>query len=56
MSIYHELQLREQENNPIKVGVIANPLCGPDGASRVYGPQKGADEKACIEMDEWLRI
>ena len=22
MSIYHELQLREQENNPIKVGVI----------------------------------
>lgn len=34
---------------------VTNPLCGPDGASHVYGPQKGADEKACIEMDEWLK-
>ena len=34
---------------------VTNPLCGPDGASHVYGPQKGADEKACIEMDSWLK-
>ena len=34
---------------------VTNPLCGPNGASRVYGPQKGADENACNEMDEWLK-
>ena len=33
---------------------VTNPLCGPDGASYVYGPQKGADENACKEMDGWL--
>ena len=33
---------------------VTNPLCGPDGASFVYGPQKGASEKACEEMDSWL--
>ncbi len=34
---------------------VTNPLCGPDGASFVYGPQKGASEEACKEMDGWLR-
>ncbi|MBO4450571.1 MAG: glycerate kinase [Clostridiales bacterium] len=33
---------------------VINPLCGPDGASFVYGPQKGASEEACKEMDGWL--
>ena len=33
---------------------VINPLCGPDGASFVYGPQKGASPEACIEMDKWL--
>ena len=28
---------------------IDNPLCGPHGASAVFGPQKGADE-VCIKM------
>lgn len=28
---------------------IDNPLCGPSGASAVFGPQKGADP-ACVEM------
>ncbi|CDB35446.1 glycerate kinase [Phascolarctobacterium sp. CAG:266] len=28
---------------------IDNPLCGPHGASAVFGPQKGADE-SCIKM------
>ena len=32
-----------------------NPLCGPDGASFVYGPQKGASQKACEQMDNWLK-
>ena len=34
---------------------VTNPLCGPDGASFVYGPQKGATEEMCREMDAWLR-
>ena len=33
---------------------VTSPLCGPDGASFVYGPQKGASEEACKQMDEWL--
>lgn len=33
---------------------VTNPLCGPDGASYVYGPQKGASEEMCREMDAWL--
>ena len=33
---------------------VTNPLCGPDGASFVYGPQKGATEDACKKMDGWL--
>jgi glycerate kinase len=34
---------------------VRNPLCGPDGASAVYGPQKGADTTAIEELDEALR-
>ena len=42
-----------------KVVVIAasdvrNPLIGPDGASAVYGPQKGADAAAVAELDAAL--
>jgi glycerate kinase len=33
---------------------VTNPLCGPQGASAVYGPQKGADEQAIIELDAAL--
>ena len=33
---------------------VTNPLCGPDGASFVYGPQKSASQRACEEMDSWL--
>jgi glycerate kinase len=34
---------------------VHNPLCGPDGASAVYGPQKGADAAAVAELDAALR-
>lgn len=34
---------------------VSNPLCGPDGASAVYGPQKGADAEAVRELDAALR-
>ena len=30
---------------------VRNTLCGPDGASAVYGPQKGADLAAVTELD-----
>jgi glycerate kinase len=33
---------------------VDNPLCGPRGASHVYGPQKGADGKAVKELDAAL--
>lgn len=34
---------------------VANPLYGPQGASAVYGPQKGADGPMAARMDGWLR-
>lgn len=34
---------------------VNNPLCGPRGASFVYGPQKGADPQMVTELDEILR-
>jgi glycerate kinase len=33
---------------------VTNPLTGPEGASAVYGPQKGADEQAVGELDAAL--
>lgn len=33
---------------------VTNPLTGENGCSRIYGPQKGADEEMIVKMDEWL--
>jgi glycerate kinase len=33
---------------------VTNPLCGPEGASLVYGPQKGASTKDAGELDSAL--
>ncbi len=33
---------------------VKNTLCGQMGSSRIYGPQKGADEETIIKMDKWL--
>lgn len=33
---------------------VKNPLCGPEGASAVYGPQKGADAPMIARMDAVL--
>jgi len=33
---------------------VTNPLCGENGCSAVYGPQKGADAEMIKQMDEWL--
>ena len=34
---------------------VTNPLCGPAGASAVYGPQKGASSQVVEELDAALR-
>ncbi|MBA7710197.1 Glycerate 2-kinase [subsurface metagenome] len=33
---------------------VDNPLCGPEGASYVYGPQKGATEEMVVQLDTAL--
>lgn len=33
---------------------VDNPLCGPNGASAVFGPQKGASPSMCIQLDTIL--
>ena len=34
---------------------VTNPLCGRDGASAVFGPQKGADATAVAELEDAMR-
>lgn len=33
---------------------VTNPLCGQDGCSAIFGPQKGATPEMIAQMDEWL--
>ncbi|MBP1763549.1 MAG: glycerate kinase [Firmicutes bacterium] len=35
---------------------VDNPLCGPRGASAVYGPQKGATPEMIVELDAALAV
>ena len=34
---------------------VVNPLCGTNGCSAVYGPQKGATPEMVARMDRWLQ-
>lgn len=34
---------------------VNNPLCGENGCSAVFGPQKGATAQMVSDMDQWLR-
>jgi len=34
---------------------VTNPLCGPNGCSHVFGPQKGATPQMIENMDKWLQ-
>jgi glycerate kinase len=34
---------------------VTNKLCGSDGCSAVYGPQKGADFEMIAQMDAWMK-
>lgn len=33
---------------------VTNPLCGKQGCSAIFGPQKGADPTMIMQMDKWL--
>lgn len=33
---------------------VTNTLCGPQGCSSIFGPQKGATPEMIMEMDAWL--
>ncbi len=33
---------------------VTNPLCGKNGCSAIYGPQKGATPTMITDMDKWL--
>jgi glycerate kinase len=53
----HRLDRIEPSTRPFGAGVIAltdvqNPLFGPDGASHVYGPQKGASADDVLHLEE----
>lgn len=49
------LDRRIRESEVIAATDVTNPLCGPEGASLVYGPQKGASAEAARELDGSLR-
>ena len=34
---------------------VTNPLCGPEGASHVYGPQKGIPAEMLDKADRWMK-
>lgn len=46
---------RIRETEFIVMCDVQNPLCGVDGASFVYGPQKGASQEEINRLDEGLR-
>ncbi len=49
------LDSRLKQTDTIAAADVINPLCGPEGASLVYGPQKGASPNVARELDDALR-
>lgn len=49
------LDARIQETEFTVMCDVRNPLCGPDGASAVFGPQKGASQEQIRILDAGLR-
>ena len=48
------LDPRVKETRILAATDVTNPLCGPEGASAVYGPQKGATPDMAVELDSAL--
>ncbi len=54
--ISEENVLPELKNCSFRVACdVKNSLCGEDGCSAVYGPQKGATPEMVRDMDTWLK-
>lgn len=49
--VIHELK----DCNFIIACDVNNPLCGPNGCSAIYGPQKGATPEMVKDIDLWLK-
>lgn len=49
------MDVRLRDTEIIVACDVDNPLCGPRGASAVYGPQKGATPEMIVELDATLR-
>ncbi len=49
------MDVRIQETEFIVMCDVRNPLCGPEGASVVFGPQKGASQEQIQLLDAGLR-
>jgi glycerate 2-kinase len=49
------LDPRISHANVVAASDVTNPLCGPEGASLVYGPQKGASPEVARALDAALR-
>lgn len=49
-----EIDSRIKQCNIVVACDVDNPLCGENGASYIFGPQKGADESMIITLDENL--
>jgi glycerate kinase len=48
------LDARLADSDILLASDVTNPLCGPQGASYVYGPQKGATEEMVVRLDAAL--
>jgi len=48
------LDNRLSETKVLIASDVSNPLCGPKGAARIYGPQKGATPEIIEELDRSL--
>ncbi|MCK5767306.1 MAG: glycerate kinase, partial [Candidatus Atribacteria bacterium] len=54
---YIDMNQLDQRISELEIRVasdVKNPLCGPSGATRIYGPQKGATEEMMIILEEAL--
>ena len=50
-----ELDPRLKEADILVMCDVNNPLCGPEGASHIYGPQKGATADMILQLDQNLK-
>lgn len=55
VSIHEENVIPELKECTFQIACdVTNPLCGEQGCSAVYGPQKGATKEMIRDMDQWL--